>query len=148
MEAVWYLIVSAMLSAWAVLDGFDFGLGIVHRVVARTDDERGRALAAIGPVWDGNEVWLVAVGGVFVFAFPRAYAVALSGMYLPLLMVLWLLVFRGIAIELRGQIAHPLWRAGWDGMFALSSTVMAFVAGVALGNVVRGVPIAAPGRFD
>jgi cytochrome d ubiquinol oxidase subunit II len=147
MTAVWYLIVSAMLSAWAVLDGFDFGVGIVHRIVARTDDERGRALAAIGPVWDGNEVWLVAAGGVFVFAFPRAYAVALSGMYLPLVMVLWLLIGRGIAIELRGQIAHPLWRAGWDGMFAFTSTAMAFVAGVALGNVVRGVPIDHAGWF-
>src|SRR5580693_8985177 len=147
MAAVWYLIVSAMLSAWAVLDGFDFGVGIVHRIVARTDDERGRALAAIGPVWDGNEVWLIAAGGVFVFAFPRAYAVALSGMYLPLVMVLWLLIGRGIAIELRGQIAHPLWRAGWDGMFAFTSTAMAFVAGVALGNVVRGVPIDHAGWF-
>jgi cytochrome d ubiquinol oxidase subunit II len=146
-EAVWYLIVGAMLTAWAVLDGFDFGVGVVHRFVARTEEERGRALAAIGPVWDGNEVWLIAAGGVFLFAFPRAYAVALSGMYLALVMVLWLLVFRGIAIELRGQIAHTLWRAGWDGVFTFASTAMAFVAGVALGNIVRGMPIGPSGWF-
>src|SRR5450631_2178915 len=99
-----------MLTAWAVLDGFDFGVGIVQRFVAKTPEERGSVLAAIAPVWDGNEVWLIAAGGVFVFAFPRAYAVALSGLYLPLTMVLWLLVFRGIAIELRAQLEHALWR--------------------------------------
>jgi cytochrome d ubiquinol oxidase subunit II len=148
MEAVFYVVVAAMLTTWAVLDGFDFGVGVVHRLVARTEQERGRALAAIGPVWDGNEVWLVASGGVFLFAFPRAYAAALSGMYLNLFVVLWLLVFRGIAIELRAQIPHPLWRDAWDGMFAFSSTAMAFVAGVALGNVVRGVPIDETGWFQ
>jgi cytochrome d ubiquinol oxidase subunit II len=147
MEAVWYAIVALMLTAWAVLDGFDFGAGIVQHVVARTEDERGAVIAAIGPVWDGNEVWLVASGGVFIFAFPRAYAAAMSGMYLALMMVLWLLVFRGTAIELRGQVAHPLWRTGWDAMFAAASTAMAFVAGVALGNVVRGVPIDETGWF-
>jgi cytochrome d ubiquinol oxidase subunit II len=148
MHAVWYAILAAMLTTWVVLDGFDLGAGIVQRIVARTDDERGMVLAAIAPVWDGNEVWLVASGGVFVYAFPRAYAVALSGMYLPLCMVLWLLVFRGISIELRAQVAHPLWRAGWDGMFTLASTVLAFVAGVALGNVIRGVPIDETGWFE
>jgi cytochrome d ubiquinol oxidase subunit II len=147
MGAAWYAIVALMLTAWAVLDGFDFGAGIVQHIVARTEDERGAVIASIGPVWDGNEVWLVAAGGVLIFAFPRAYAAAMSGMYLPLMMVLWLLVFRGIAIELRGQVAHALWRTGWDGMFALASTAMAFVAGVALGNVVRGVPIDESGWF-
>jgi cytochrome d ubiquinol oxidase subunit II len=146
-HATWYAILAAMLTAWAVLDGFDFGAGIVQRIVARTDEERALVLAAIGPVWDGNEVWLIAGGGVFVFAFPRAYAVAFSGMYLALFLVLWLLVLRGMAIELRGQVAHPLWRAGWDGMFTLASTALALVAGVALGNVIRGVPIDRTGWF-
>jgi cytochrome d ubiquinol oxidase subunit II len=141
MDALWYAILAVMLTAWAVLDGFDFGAGIVERIVARTPNERAMILAAIGPVWDGNEVWLVAAGGVFVFAFPHAYAVAMTGMYLPLVMVLWLLVFRGVSIELRGQVPNPLWQEGWDMMFAVSSTVMAFVVGAALGNVVRGVPI-------
>jgi cytochrome d ubiquinol oxidase subunit II len=140
-DALWYAILAAMLTAWAVLDGFDFGAGIVQRIVAKTPDERAMILAAIGPVWDGNEVWLVAAGGVFVFAFPHAYAVAMSGMYLPLVMVLWLLVFRGVSIGLRGQVPNRLWQDGWDIMFSVSSTVMTLVVGVALGNVVRGVPI-------
>jgi len=147
MEGAWYAIVALMLTAWAVLDGFDFGAGIVQHFVARTEDERGAVVASIGPVWDGNEVWLVVAGGVFLFAFPRAYAAAMSGMYLALMMVLWLLVFRGIAIELRAQVADALWRTGWDGTFALASMAMAFVAGVALGNVVRGVPIDTGGWF-
>ncbi|HEY4015973.1 MAG TPA: cytochrome d ubiquinol oxidase subunit II [Polyangiaceae bacterium] len=148
MPAVFFAIVAVMLTAWAVLDGFDFGVGIVHRIVARTEEERGRALATVLPVWDGNEVWLVAGGAVLLLAFPRAYAAAMSGMYLALIMVLWLLVFRGVSIELRGHVDHPLWRAAWDSMFALSSTVLAFVAGVALGNVVRGVPIGPTGWFQ
>jgi cytochrome d ubiquinol oxidase subunit II len=145
--AIWYTIVALMLTAWAVLDGFDFGAGIVQHMVGAKEEERGQVLAAIGPVWDGNEVWLIAGGGVLVFAFPRAYAVAFSGMYLPLVMVLWLLAFRGVAIELRTQVPHPLWRSAWDAMFALSSTVMAFVAGVALANIVRGVPLDETGWF-
>jgi cytochrome d ubiquinol oxidase subunit II len=147
MAAVWYTIVALMLTGWAVLDGFDLGAGIVQHMVSENEDERGDVLAAIGPVWDGNEVWLVAGGAVLVFAFPRTYAVAFSGMYLALVMVLWLLVFRGVAIELRAQLSHPLWRTAWDGLFALSSTVMALVTGVAMGNVVRGVPIDASGWF-
>jgi cytochrome d ubiquinol oxidase subunit II len=148
MAALWYAIVAVMLTAWTVLDGFDFGVGIIMWSVAKSPSERAIVLAAIGPIWDGNEVWLVAAGGVFVFAFPHAYAVAMSGMYLPLVMVLWLLAFRGISIELRGQIPNPLWRQGWDMIFSLSSSVMALVVGVALGNVVRGVPIDDGGWFQ
>ena len=105
-------------------------------------------LAAIGPVWDGNEVWLIASGGCFFFAFPRAYAAAFSGLYLPLMMVLWLLVLRGLAIELRSMLDHPLWRAAWDAMFAGASILMAVVLGVAIGNLVRGVPVDATGYFQ
>jgi|CZKU01.1.fsa_nt_gi cytochrome d ubiquinol oxidase subunit II len=147
MEATWFLIVAGMLTAWAVLDGFDFGAGAVHFIVGEAEEDRRTVLAAIGPVWDGNEVWLVAAGGVFVFAFPRAYAAALSGMYLPLFVVLWLLALRGIAIEFRAVLAAPLWRQAWDGVFAFTSTVMAFVMGVTFGNVVRGVPIDETGWF-
>ncbi|MGA2451196.1 MAG: cytochrome d ubiquinol oxidase subunit II [Polyangiaceae bacterium] len=148
MEALWFAILAAMLTAWVVLDGFDFGAGIVQGIVAKTPKERAVILGAIGPVWDGNEVWLVAAGGVFVFAFPHAYAVAMSGMYLPLVMVLWLLVLRGVSIELRGQVPNPLWQEGWDRVFSISSTAMALVTGVALGNVVRGVPIDDSGWFE
>ncbi len=147
MQTTWYLLIAFMLATYSVLDGFDFGAGIVHLFVAKTDDERRSVLGAIGPVWDGNEVWLLASGGVLFFAFPRAYAVSFSGLYLPLMMVLWLLVLRGIAIEFRSKVDHPLWRTGFDGLFAFASTVMALVLGVALGNVVRGVPVDETGWF-
>src|SRR5262245_24397465 len=134
-----------MLAIYVVLDGFDFGVGIVHRLVARTDEERQTVLAAIGPVWDGNEVWLIAAGGVLFMAFPQVYAVAFSGFYLALMIVLWLLILRGVAIELRSHHEHPLWRECWDTIFSLASALLALVLGTALGNVVRGVPLTAEG---
>lgn len=148
MNGIWYFVLVAMLAAYSVLDGFDFGVGIVHLFVARVDGERRHALAAIGPLWDGNEVWLIAAGGSFFFAFPRAYAAAFSGLYLPLMLVLWLLILRGLAIELRSSVTHPLWGSAWDTVFAGASVTMAFVLGVAIGNVVRGVPIDASGYFQ
>jgi cytochrome d ubiquinol oxidase subunit II len=148
MPTIWYALLASMLTVYAVLDGFDFGAGLVHLFVARTDEERRAVLGAIGPVWDGNEVWLIASGGVFVFSFPRAYAAAFSGLYLPLMMVLWLLVFRGLSIEFRSKLEHPLWRAGFDTMFAFSSGVMTLVLGIALGNVLRGVPLDETGYFQ
>lgn len=147
MPTTWYFLLAFMLTTYAVLDGFDFGAGILHLFVAKTDAERREVLGAIGPVWDGNEVWLIASGGVLVFAFPRAYATAFSGLYLPLMIVLWLLVLRGIAIEFRSKVDHPLWKSGFDGVFAGASFVMAVVLGVALGNLVRGVPLDASGWF-
>jgi cytochrome d ubiquinol oxidase subunit II len=147
MEAVWFAVVSGMLAVYVVLDGFDFGVGILHRFVARTDEERRTVLTAIGPWWDGNEVWLIAGGGVLFFAFPRGYAAAFSGFYLPLTIVLWLLVLRGVAIELRSHHANPLWREFWDSTFSLASALMAVVLGTALGNVIRGVPVDATGYF-
>src|SRR5580658_644742 len=125
MGTIWYILIALMLATYVVLDGFDFGAGIVHLLVARNDDERRTVLASIGPVWDGNEVWLIAVGGVIVFAFPRAYACGFSGFYLPLMMVLWLLILRGLSVEFRSHEAHPLWRSFWDGLFFISSTLMA-----------------------
>lgn len=148
MAATWYLLIALMLCTYAVLDGFDFGAGILHLFVAKTDAERREVLGAIGPVWDGNEVWLIASGGVLVFAFPRAYAAAFSGLYLPLMMVLWLLILRGISIEFRSKLEHPLWRTAFDGIFAFASIVMAMVLGIALGNLVRGVPIDETGYFE
>jgi cytochrome d ubiquinol oxidase subunit II len=146
-ETVWFAIVAGMLAVYAVLDGFDFGAGIVHRFVARTDEERRTVLAAIGPIWDGNEVWLIAAGGVMFLAFPRVYSAAFSGFYLALMIVLWLIILRGVAIESRSQQANPLWREFWDTTFALASALLAVVLGTSLGNVVRGVPIDATGWF-
>src|SRR5277367_4304064 len=127
-----------MIAGYVVLDGFDLGAGIVHLFVARTDSERRQVLGSIGPVWDGNEVWLLAGGGTLYFAFPALYSAAFSGFYLALMMVLWLLILRGISIELRNHIEGPLWQPFWDLVFGVSSTLLALLLGVALGNVVRG----------
>jgi cytochrome bd ubiquinol oxidase subunit II len=148
MAATWYFLIAMMLTTYAVLDGFDFGAGVLHLFVAKTDAERREVLGAIGPVWDGNEVWLIASGGVLVFAFPRAYAAGFSGLYLPLMMVLWLLILRGVAIEFRSKVEHALWRTFFDTSFAFASTIMTVVLGVALGNLVRGVPLDESGWFQ
>jgi cytochrome d ubiquinol oxidase subunit II len=147
MATTWFVLLGFMLIVYVVLDGFDLGAGALHLFVARSDDDRRTVLSAIGPVWNGNEVWLLAAGGLLVFAFPRVYAVAFSGFYLPLMLVLWLLILRGISIELRSHQANMLWRQFFDTIFALSSAVLALVLGVALGNVLRGVPIDASGYF-
>jgi cytochrome d ubiquinol oxidase subunit II len=147
METVWFAIVSAMLAVYVVLDGFDFGVGILHRFVAKNDVERRTVLAAIAPVWDGNEVWLVAAGGLLFMAFPKVYSAAFSGFYLALMIVLWLLILRGIAIESRSHNENPLWREFWDTVFSFASALLAVVLGASLGNMVRGVPLDATGFF-
>jgi cytochrome d ubiquinol oxidase subunit II len=146
-EIVWFCLVAIMIAGYVVLDGFDLGAGIIHLFVARTEQERQRVLRSIGPVWDGNEVWLLAGGGTLYFAFPALYAAAFSGFYLALMMVLWMLILRGIAIELRSHIESPLWRPFWDLIFGGSSAILALLYGAALGNVVRGVPLDANGFF-
>jgi cytochrome d ubiquinol oxidase subunit II len=143
----WFILLGFMLVMYVVLDGFDLGAGILHLFVARDDVERRTVIGSIGPVWDGNEVWLLAAGGLLVFAFPQVYAVAFSGFYLPLMLVLWLLVLRGLSIELRSHQDNPLWRQLFDVVFACSSAILALVLGVALGNVIRGVPIDETGTF-
>lgn len=141
MDALWFAIVSGMLAIYVVLDGFDFGVGIVHLFVARSDDERRTVLSAIGPLWDGNEVWLIASGGVLFMSFPKVYATAFSGFYLALMIVLWLLILRGVALEFRSHQEVSVWKEFWDAVFAIASSLLAFIFGVALGNLVRGVPI-------
>jgi cytochrome bd ubiquinol oxidase subunit II len=147
METFWYCALTLMLAVYVVLDGFDFGLGIIYRFVARTEVDRRTALAAIGPVWNGNEVWLIAAGGLLFFAFPKAYAAGFSGFYLALIIVLWLLIVRGLALELRSHLAHVLWRQFWDVAFAGASTLLAVVLGATLGNLIRGVPLNQDGYF-
>src|ERR1700685_2406192 len=136
-----------MIAGYVVLDGFDIGVGILHLYLARTDDERRVLLRTIGPVWDGNEVWLIAAGGTLYFAFPALYAASFSGFYLPLMMVLWLLILRGVSIEFRSHVGGRIWSVFWDGTFALASILLAIFFGAALGNVVRGVPLDASGNF-
>jgi cytochrome bd ubiquinol oxidase subunit II len=147
MENVWFAIVAFMLVCYVILDGFDIGAGIVHYFVGRDQRERAAVIRALGPVWDGNEVWLLATGGTLYFAFPQLYAAGFSGFYLPLIMVLWLLVMRAAGIELRHQLDNPLWTSFWDFVFSMSSILLAIFFGAALGNVIRGVPLDATGYF-
>jgi cytochrome d ubiquinol oxidase subunit II len=147
METLWFMIVAAMLAAYVVLDGFDLGAGAIYLAAGKTADERRKILRAIGPVWDGNEVWLIAAGGTLYFAFPLLYASSFSGFYLPLMMVLWLLMLRGIGIELRGHMENPVWVGFFELIFCVSSVLLAIFFGAALGNVVRGVPLGADGYF-
>jgi cytochrome bd ubiquinol oxidase subunit II len=147
METVWFCLVAIMIAMYVVLDGFDLGAGAIHLLVAKNEAERRLVLRTIGPVWDGNEVWLLAAGGTLYFAFPALYASSFSGFYLPLMIVLWLLILRGIAIEFRNQIRDPLWIGFWDVVFSSSSLLLAVFYGAALGNVVRGVPLDAKGYF-
>jgi cytochrome bd ubiquinol oxidase subunit II len=141
MDTFWFVAVALMITVYVLLDGFDLGAGAIHPFAARNDRERRIVLRAIGPVWDGNEVWLIAGGGTLFFAFPILYASSFSGFYLPLIIVLWLLIIRGLSIELRGHINDPLWASFWDGMFFIGSALLAIFFGAALGNVVRGVPL-------
>jgi cytochrome bd ubiquinol oxidase subunit II len=147
MPTLWFCLVTVMLAGYVILDGFDIGAGIIHLFVARNDAERRAVLASIGPVWDGNEVWLLAAGGTLYFAFPGLYASSFSGFYLALMIVLWLLILRGISIEFRSHISSELWHTFWDVIFAGASVLLAIFYGTALGNVVRGVPIEADGYF-
>ncbi|MEZ5404423.1 MAG: cytochrome d ubiquinol oxidase subunit II [Bryobacteraceae bacterium] len=140
MSLLWFCLVGAMLAVYVILDGFDLGAGMIHLAAARTDSERRQVFASIGPVWDGNEVWLLAAGGTLYFAFPDLYASAFSGFYLPLMMVLWLLILRGIAIEFRNHLESPVWNPLWDTVFCGASALLAIFFGAALGNVIRGVP--------
>src|SRR5215470_1993585 len=147
MGTVWFWLVALMITVYVLLDGFDLGAGAIHLLVARTDAERREVLASIGPVWDGNEVWLLAAGGTLYFAFPPLYASAFSGFYLPLMIVLWLLILRGISIEFRNHVHSLVWDPLWDFVFCASSLLLAVFYGASLGNVVRGVPLDASGYF-
>jgi cytochrome bd ubiquinol oxidase subunit II len=146
-DTFWFIAVALMITLYVLLDGFDLGAGAIHLFAAKNDRERRTILRAIGPVWDGNEVWLIAGGGTLFFAFPLLYASSFSGFYLPLIMVLWLLIIRGLSIELRGHINDPLWASFWDATFFIGSALLAIFFGAALGNVVRGVPLDEDGNF-
>jgi cytochrome d ubiquinol oxidase subunit II len=147
MQTVWFCLVAIMIAMYVVLDGFDLGAGAIHLWVAKDDGERQQVIRSIGPVWDGNEVWLLAAGGTLYFAFPALYASGFSGFYLPLMIVLWLLILRGIAVEFRGQLTSAVWLKFWDVAFSGASLLLAVFFGAALGNVVRGVPLNDQGYF-
>jgi cytochrome bd ubiquinol oxidase subunit II len=148
MTELWFAIASVMLAIYVVMDGFDFGAGALHLFVARTDAERRQVLAAIGPFWDGNEVWLLALGGVLFVAFPAVLAAGLSGFYFAIFLVLWSFILRGIAIEFRSHLDSATWRAAWDAVFAAASIALPILFGAALGNLLRGLPLDQSGWFS
>jgi cytochrome bd ubiquinol oxidase subunit II len=147
MGFTWFWLVAVILVVYVLFDGFDLGVGILHIFLARKEQQRQLMLRSIGPVWDGNEVWLLAGGGTLYFAFPLLYASAFSGFYLALMIVLWLLIMRGVSIELRMQVDMGVWRSFFDGLFFISSTLLAIFFGAALANVIRGVPLQPDGYF-
>lgn len=147
-NTTWFVVLAFMLVGYAVLDGFDLGVGALHLLIGRNTRERSTLIDTIGPVWNGNEVWLLAAGGSMIVAFPTVYAASFSGFYLALMLVLWLLLLRGLGIEFRHQIDQDLWKHAWDVAFSLASALLALLFGVAVGNVLRGLPLDANGEFQ
>lgn len=146
LHVVWFVLLGVLLAGYAVLDGFDLGVGILHPI-ARDDQERRLFLAAIGPVWDGNEVWLITFGGALFAAFPEAYATVFSGFYIAFMALLFALVLRAVSIEFRSKVATRHWRRVWDWTFSAASLLAAFLFGVAVGNAMLGIPLDARGVF-
>ncbi len=138
-DITWYIIITFMLAMYAIMDGFDFGAGIIHLFFAKEEKDKQLIIKSIGPFWDANEVWLLAAGGILFFAFPTLYASSFSGFYLPFMMILWLLILRAIGIELRHALQNKMWHLIWDRVFGLTSLGLALFFGLAIGNIVRGV---------
>lgn len=148
MVEIWFALLCFTIIVFVVLDGWDIGAGALHLIVAKSQTERREVVAAIGPLWGWNEVWLLAAGGTFLMAFPAIMAAAFSGFYLALWMVLWSFVLRGISIEVGGHFPDRMWQTFWDFVFAMSNLLLAVLFGAALGNVIRGVPVDGSGRFS
>ncbi len=147
MNVAAFVLLAGTLAGFVILDGYDLGMGAIHLFYARTQEERAASFRAIGPFWSGNEVLLIAAGAILFALFPKVYAVSFSGFYLPFMVLLWLLMVRGVSIELRGHLKSALWYGFWDVAFSVSSILLALILGVALGNVLRGVPLQAQGYF-
>ena len=139
MEIFWYGLIGIILVIFFILDGYDFGTGIIHLFYAKKEKDKEVITKAAGLFWDSNEVWLVAAGGMLFMAFPTYYASVFSGLYLPLIIVLWLIIFRALGLELRGQFNYQMWKDIWDKAFGVSSLLLTLFFGIALGNVLRGV---------
>jgi cytochrome d ubiquinol oxidase subunit II len=146
LHATWFVLVGVLFTGYALLDGFDLGVGALH-LFTKKDEERRIMLNAIGPVWDGNEVWLVTGGGALFAAFPAVYATVFSGFYLAFMLLLVALIFRAVAIEFRSKQPMRWWRQMWDVGFAFGSVLSSFLIGVAMGNIAWGVPIDGRGEF-
>ncbi|MGA7569213.1 MAG: cytochrome d ubiquinol oxidase subunit II, partial [Candidatus Aquilonibacter sp.] len=143
-----FVLIAFMITVYVLLDGYDLGVATITPLVARSDRQREGSMRSIGPFWNGNEVWLIAGGAALFALFPKAYASSFSGFYLPFIVVLWMLMFRGIAMELRSHFPSEIWHQFWDACFAVSSTLLILLFGVALGNLLRGVPLGPEGYFE
>ncbi|GAB1350770.1 cytochrome d ubiquinol oxidase subunit II [Ignavibacteriales bacterium] len=139
-NTIWFILIGVLLSGYGILDGFDLGVGSLH-LLTRSDLDRRILLNSIGPVWDGNEVWLVTGGGALFAAFPDVYATAFSGFYIPFMLLLFVLIFRAVSIEVRSKSEGKRWRANWDRAFSISSMVISLLIGITIGNVILGLPI-------
>jgi len=146
LNLTWYILIGALLTGYAILDGFDLGVGALH-LLTTTDEERRIMINSIGPVWDGNEVWLVTGGGALFAAFPKVYATVFSGFYTAFMLLLAMLIFRAVAIEFRSKQPMRWWRTMWDVAFSFSSLLITLLMGIALGNVIVGLPIGESGEF-
>ncbi|UCG86011.1 MAG: cytochrome d ubiquinol oxidase subunit II [Gemmatimonadota bacterium] len=146
LNTIWFILIGVLLGGYAVLDGFDLGVGALH-LFTKTDTDRRITLNSIGPVWDGNEVWLVTGGGALFAAFPEVYATSFSGFYLAFMLLLFALIFRAVAIEFRSKRESRKWRTAWDMSFSVSSIVSALLIGVALGNIAFGIPLTAEHEY-
>lgn len=146
LQTFWFVALGVLLAGYAVLDGFDLGVGILHLGVKR-DEERRLLMNSIGPLWDGNEVWLVTFGGALFAAFPKAYAAAFSGFYIPFVLLLFALIFRAVSMEFRSKRESASWRAAWDRCFFAASLLATFLFGTAVGFCLRGVPLGADGEI-
>jgi len=146
LASIWFVLLFILLMGYAILDGFDLGVGILHPF-ARGERERRISLNSIGPVWDGNEVWLLTAGGALFAAFPAVYATVFSGFYIALMLLLSALITRAVAMEMRSKVTSPTWRSAWDVAFFLGSLLPALLLGVAFGNILRGLPINAAGEY-
>jgi cytochrome d ubiquinol oxidase subunit II len=148
LNEIWFILFVVIVGGYLILDGFDMGVGILHLPLARTDTERRTLINSIGPVWDGNEVWLILGGGVLFAIFPFAYASLFSGFYVAFMLVLVVLIFRAVTLEFRSQRPGRLWRGVWDVSFFLSSLVLALLLGVAFGAILNGLPVDARGEIE
>lgn len=147
LNTIWFLLISVLFIGFFVLEGFDYGVGILLPFVGKSDSERRRIINTIGPFWDGNEVWMVTAGGAMFAAFPHWYATMFSGFYLALFLLLSALIVRGVAFEFRSKDKHPVWRSTWDWLIFVGSLVPALLWGVAVGNLLKGLPIEADKQF-
>lgn len=145
---IWFIILNVLLIGYAILDGFDLGVGILHPFVAKTDTERRLVMNSIGPLWDGNEVWLVTFGGALFAMFPNAYASIFSAFYIPFVLLLFALIFRAVSLEFRSKRTSPFWRGFWDILFFVGSTLAAFLFGVAVGAVMQGLQLSELGDYQ